>query len=97
MAMTTETLVFHFFLFYRYFIHRFTFTQLNPNSPDEEYTFCLGTTNDELWAIYDCTPIHLNEATLNELIEPLNRTNDMLSFTRNIRHAFVQHITNTNT
>jgi Chromosome segregation protein Spc25 len=75
------------------FLARFTFTQLDANHPNQEYTFCLGTTDDdEMYSIFDCTPIQLSDETLDALIEPLNRTNDMLSFVRNIRHTFVQHI-----
>jgi Chromosome segregation protein Spc25 len=69
----------------------FTFTQLDPNHPDHEYSFCLAATEDDLYSVVDCQPAQ-SQAVLDDLIVPLNETNDMMAFVRSMRHMFLQHI-----
>ena len=70
---------------------RFSFTQLDPANPYQKYSFCLEATDDELWSVVDCQPPVLAYETVHELVAPLNDTNDMMSFVRGMRRAFLQH------
>ena len=38
---------------------------MNPNNPDQEYSFCLGVTNDDSeYVVVNCEPIELSDEVL---------------------------------
>jgi len=73
---------------------RFSFTQLDSENPDKKYSFELEATGyDERWAVVELDPPGcIAVETMEELLEPFNKTNDMMPFVRGMRRAFLETI-----
>ncbi|KAK4844167.1 hypothetical protein QYF36_017248 [Acer negundo] len=63
---------------------KFTFNNINMKNPKEEYPFTIRHANDT-YTLLDCDP-PLNN--IKELIQELNRTNDLFKFVRIMREKF---------
>jgi len=76
------------------FSPRFSFTQLDANKPEQKYSFELETTeNDDRWTVVELDPPGvISPDRLDELLAPLNDTDDMKSFVRGMRQAFLESI-----
>lgn len=67
---------------------------MDPIHPEKKFSFSLATTNDEeYWSVVECEPPVLAPETLEELIMPFNNSDDVMTFVRGMRRAFLQHIT----
>ena len=75
---------------------RLSFTQLDANAPNKKYSFELITTpDDHRFTVVELDPPGAVErAPLEELLETLNKTNDMMAFIRDMRKAFLEYICN---
>ncbi|KAG9152336.1 hypothetical protein Leryth_021784 [Lithospermum erythrorhizon] len=63
---------------------KFTFTNINPKNPDEEYSFTVRYEND-IYTLIECEP-NLNDT--KELINELNSSNRLFKFVRTMREKF---------
>lgn len=87
-----------YFLFYVLslaFSHpRFSFTQLDAHHPDRKFSFELAATDcDDRWTVAELDPPGaVAPDRLEELLAPLNDTNDMMPFVRGMRRAFLESI-----
>ncbi|TYH98422.1 hypothetical protein ES332_A12G309400v1 [Gossypium tomentosum] len=63
---------------------KFTFNDINIKNPKEEYSFTIRHANDA-YSLLDCNP---NLNGIKDLINELNRTNDLFGFVRTIREKF---------
>jgi Chromosome segregation protein Spc25 len=68
------------------------FTQINPTDPEQQYSFCLATTDDDEYCIVDVGPPIVPEATVDAVVAPLNQTSDMRSLVCGMRQAFLDHL-----
>jgi len=77
-----------FFEFSKHFdFARFTFTQLDPVNPARKFWFELEA-DESSWQIDHCQPL-LDSSIVGALIKDLDTTDDMLTFVRGMRAAFV--------
>lgn len=58
------------------FIHRFIFTNLDPENPARKFSFLLQVNDNDKYEITDCQP-SLDVSLLVELANVLNETDDM--------------------
>ncbi|CAM0885561.1 unnamed protein product [Alopecurus aequalis] len=63
---------------------KFVFNNVNMQSPDNEYSFCIKVTKDE-YKLIQCIPM-LKDS--EELVKDLNCTNDLFKFVRIMRARF---------
>ena len=89
----TDTVSFKCFC-HRHWPTRFSFTQLNASEPDKKYSFELETTHDDFrFTIVKLDPPNaISHARLEELLETLNHSNDMMPFIRGMREAFLEYV-----
>ena len=72
----------------------FSFTQLDPDNPERKFSFELDATNDEeTWSVVELDPPGMiSEDLLEQLLVPLNETNDMISFVQGMRNSFLERL-----
>ena len=70
---------------------RIDFTQIDPNDPDDVYSFVLNLNDDEEYEVEDCEPF-LNVRDIVRLVDDLNRTNEWTDFVVGMRNAFKAYI-----
>uniref|UniRef100_A0ACD5XEJ0 Uncharacterized protein n=1 Tax=Avena sativa TaxID=4498 RepID=A0ACD5XEJ0_AVESA len=63
---------------------KFVFNKVDMQSPDNEYMFCIKVNNDE-YSLIECVPLLKD---LEELVNDLNRSNDLFRFVRIMRARF---------
>ncbi|KAL2515287.1 Kinetochore-Ndc80 complex [Forsythia ovata] len=63
---------------------KFIFTNINPENPNEQYSFVIRHEN-EIYTLLDCNP-PLNGT--RDLISELNKSNGLFKFVRNMREKF---------
>jgi hypothetical protein len=60
------------------------FTQVDPNDPTREFSFFLSVNEEERYDIVDCDP-SIDVTELMEILENLNRDEDMSALVRRMR------------
>lgn len=72
-----------------YIDFRFVFTQLDSNDPTREFSFFLSVNEKEKYDIIDCVP-SIEVTELMEILENLNRDEDMSALVRRMRKSTVR-------
>uniref|UniRef100_A0A7N0RAL6 Kinetochore protein SPC25 n=1 Tax=Kalanchoe fedtschenkoi TaxID=63787 RepID=A0A7N0RAL6_KALFE len=65
---------------------KFTFTNINPKNPKEEFSFTIHHSNDT-YTVLDCEP---RIYTISQLVQELNKTNGLFKFVRTMRERFLE-------
>jgi hypothetical protein len=80
-------------LIFNYLDFRFVFTQLDPNDPAREFSFFLSVNEEEKYDIMDCVP-SIEVTELMEILDNLNRDEDMSALVRRMRTYTVKEFVN---
>lgn len=70
---------------------RFSFTQLDPNNPDDKFSFEIGVENDR-WVVVNLQPILIKNEVIQKCVVDLNETDDMTALVQRVRDAFVDEL-----
>jgi len=68
---------------------RFSFTQIDEQDPNRQFSFLLYANDFDNYEVEGCTP-PIRGKELRSLTDRLNQTDDLASFVRNIRKAFLE-------